>query len=278
MVYHSCVVALFPGRQWPVLPSLSTLGRHVNLNEGLNARSGGIFATLGRGQFGPECWVVSFMQKKSSQMLFSYWNALRGARSAPDRRDLDPTQIRDALANTFILQSEEDNSYTFRLAGSHLCSTYCRELKSRSFSQLWQAKDTDAIETLIRAVTDDHAVALVTFQGNTATGQHTKFETILMPLRHNGSTSSRILGAMTALDEPYWLGTQPIVEQKISGLRLIWPDDPAVTGANGNDTIVFPDSDTAMAGASGPVAVPARVFGFEARRYAHLAVIDGGRS
>lgn len=216
------------------------------------------------------------MQKKSSKLLFAYWNTLRGARSAPDRRDLDPTQIRDALANTFILQAEDDSSYAFRLAGSHLCTSYCRELKGRSFSGLWQAKDIDAIETLVRAVTDDHAVALVTFQGMTATGQSAKFETLLMPLRHNGSTSSRILGGMTALQEPYWLGTQPIVEQKITGLRLIWPDDPAVAGANGNDTIAFPEKDVAVA--SGPVAVPARVFGFEARRYAHLAVIDGGRS
>ena len=54
------------------------------------------------------------MQKKSSKLLFAYWNSLRGARSAPDRRDLDPTQIRDALANTFILQAEENGSYTFR--------------------------------------------------------------------------------------------------------------------------------------------------------------------
>lgn len=218
------------------------------------------------------------MQKKSSKLLFSYWNTLRGARSAPDRRDLDPTQIRDALAYTFILQAELDGRYTFRLAGSHLCSAYCRELKSRSFSALWQEKDIDAIETLIRAVTDDHAVALITFQGTTSTGQHTKFETILMPLRHNGSTSARILGGLTALDDPYWLGTQPIVEQRITGLRLIWPDDPAVTNANGNDTIAFPENDAAVAATAGPVAVPARVYGFEARRYAHLAVIDGGRS
>ncbi len=218
------------------------------------------------------------MQKKSSKLLFAYWNELRGSRSAPDRRDLDPTQIRDALAYTFILQAEDDGNYTFRLAGSHLCTTYCRELKARSFSALWQEKDIDAIETLIRAVTDDHAVALVTFQGNTASSQHTKFETILMPLRHNGSTSVRILGGMTALNEPYWLGTQPIIEQKITGLRLIWPDDPAVAGANGNDHIAFPDHDAALNAGTGPVAVPARVFGNDARRYAHLAVIDGGRS
>lgn len=218
------------------------------------------------------------MQKKSSKLLFEYWNDLRGARSAPDRRDLDPTRIRDALASTFILQAEEDGAYTFRLAGSHLCSAYCRELKARPFADLWHERDRDAIETLMRAVTDDHAVALITFQGTTSTGAQLKFETILMPLRHNGSTSARILGGLTGFEDPFWFGTQPIIEQRITGLRLIWPDDLELQGSNSDEPGVLADSDIAWVQNGGPASVPARVYGFEARRYAHLAVIDGGRS
>lgn len=215
------------------------------------------------------------MQKKSSKLLFDYWNGLRGSRSTPDRSDIDPTRIRDALANTFILEANEPEKFTFRLAGSHLCSTYCRELKSRSFDALWHDKDVDAMGTLIRAVTEDHAVALVTFQGNTAVGTSTKFEQILLPLRHNGVTNSRILGGLTALDAPYWLGVQPIVEQRITGLRLIWPDDGMhgfnATPADENQDVTWTEPE-AMA----PVA--AQVFGNTARRYAHLSVIDGGRN
>ena len=168
------------------------------------------------------------MQKTSTKTLYDYWNTLRGSRSAPDRRDIDPTRIRGALANTFILELNDDNEFDFRLAGSHLCAAYCRELKGRSFSGLWHERDRDAMDTLIRAVTEDHAVALVTFQGTTALHTKVQFETILLPLRHNGSTHTRLLGAMTALDEPYWLGVQPIMEQRITGLRLIWPDDIAL--------------------------------------------------
>ena len=32
------------------------------------------------------------MQKASTKALFDYWNALRGSRSARDRRDIDPTK------------------------------------------------------------------------------------------------------------------------------------------------------------------------------------------
>lgn len=218
------------------------------------------------------------MQKTSTKAIYQYWNGLRGSRSAPDRRDIDPTRIREALSNTFILELGEDNAFAFRLAGSHLCNAYCRELKSRSFSALWHERDKDAIETLVRAVTEDHAVALVTFQGSNAIHSKTAFETILMPLRHNGSTHARILGAMTALDTPYWLGVQPVVEQRITGLRLIWPDEVQADGAT-RDLVAAVGGDPSFAAPQGtPAAMPSVVYGRAARRYAHLAVIDGGRN
>lgn len=216
------------------------------------------------------------MKKTSTKTLYTYWNGLRGSRSAPDRKDIDPTRIREALANTFILERDDKEDFSFRLAGSHLCSTYARELKGRSFNALWHKRDIEAMGTLIRAVTEDHAVALVTFQGTTAFNTKTTFETILMPLRHNGSTETRLLGAMTALEDPYWLGVQPIIEQRITGLRLIWPDDTA--------TPDLPQAATATAigdvdygNLAAPAGVPTTIYGRSARRYAHLAVIEGGR-
>ena len=217
------------------------------------------------------------MQKHSTRTLYNYWNSLRGSRSAPDRKDIDPTRIREALANTFILELAEDDRFSFRLAGSHLCTSYCRELKGRSFSGLWHERDTDAMDTLIRAVTEDHAVALVTFQATTAVQTRVNFECILLPLRHNGTTHTRILGAMTAVDDPYWLGVQPITEQRVTGLRLIWPDDqlpsdaPQELASQVENDVAFSHAAPASAG------IPAVVFGRTARRYAHLAVIDGGR-
>lgn len=212
----------------------------------------------------------------STTSLYTYWNTIRASRSAPDRRDIDPTRIREALANTFILELDDNAKFAFRLAGSHLCTAYCRELKGRSFSALWHDRDSDAMDTLIRAVTEDHAVALVTFQGSTALQTKVNFEAILMPLRHNGSTHTRILGAMTALEEPYWLGVQPVLEQRITGLRLIWPDE-----ISAGDTVreVMSSVVNDVQFSPGPsAAMPTTIYGRTARRYAHLAVIDGGRS
>ena len=219
------------------------------------------------------------MQKSSTRTLYDYWNSLRGSRSAPDRREIDPTRIRGALGSTFILELNDRSEYDFRLAGSHICSVYARELKGRSFTRLWHPRDRDALETLIRAVTEDHAVALVTFQGVSAVNTRLQVETILLPVRHNGTTTDRMLGAMTAMDEPYWLGTQPIMEQRITGLRLIWPDDVSLEDM-ARDIAASVPRDFAADSPDGPVAptpMSATVFGRSARRYAHLAVIDGGR-
>lgn len=216
------------------------------------------------------------MQQRSTRTLYAYWNEIRGARSTPERRDIDPTKIRDALAHTFILESNDGVDFNFRLAGSHICASYCRELKARPFSALWALRDKDALETLMRAVTEDHAVALVTFEGATERGEKLSFEMALLPLRHNGVTSSRIMGGLTALDSPYWLGIHPIVDQRITGLRLIWPDDRDTASPQGYATAMLDDIAAAMNDT--PVSMPASVGGFSARRYAHLAVIDGGKN
>lgn len=221
------------------------------------------------------------MQKATTKALFDYWNALRGSRSAPDRRDIDPTRIRSALANTFILELNDEAGFDFRLAGSHICSTYARELKGRSFTRLWHERDRDAVDTLMRAVTEDHAAALVTFIGTTSVNTKITVETILLPLRHNGSTQSRVLGAMTAIDEPYWFGVQPVMEQRVSGLRLIWPDDVAQMQDRRESAMPIPPREESFfteALSAVPAPLSATVYGRTARRYAHLAVIDGGRS
>lgn len=216
------------------------------------------------------------MQQRSTRSLYAYWNEIRGARSTPERRDIDPTRIREALAYTFILESEDGLEFNFRLAGSHLCSAYCRELKSRPFASLWSGKDRDALDTLIRAVTEDHAVALVTFEATSDRGGKLGFETALFPLRHNGVTNNRIMGGLSALDTPYWLGIHPIVEQRITGLRLIWPDDHDTASNRELSANVFDDMSGGMNGLHMPI--PVTVAGTSARRYAHLAVIDGGKA
>ena len=70
----------------------------------------------------------------------------------------------------------------------------------------------------------DGAVGYGRFTACTRTDRHTGFEFVLLPLIHTGDTINRILGAITAIEAPFWLGAEPLIRQEIVELNLHWPD------------------------------------------------------
>ncbi|HAT87537.1 MAG TPA: hypothetical protein DCS30_17280, partial [Rhizobiales bacterium] len=165
------------------------------------------------------------MKHQVTRELYTYWDGLRGGRTAPERSDIDPAEIHAILGDTFILEYNDEDSQTFRLAGTRLCGSFCRELKGRNFLGLWKKEDLASIKILLTAVADDEAAAVIGFEGKTERDQTLEFETILLPLRHYGQPKTRILGAASPLDMPYWIGIWPLQELSVKSLRLIWPDE-----------------------------------------------------
>ncbi|HVY20573.1 MAG TPA: PAS domain-containing protein [Bauldia sp.] len=216
------------------------------------------------------------MKHSASRELFEYWNRVRGSDRAPHRGSIEPSDIRRVLADTFILEVADREHYQVRLAGTRVCSIYCRELKGTNFFDLFQADDRSAMQTLGAAVTEDGAAAVVTVEAKTARGQEVAAELILLPLRHShGSTFDRVLGSLAVLERPYWLGTEPVERQTIASLRLIWPDETPKYGRR--------RTDTPQKAAPRPVAVPGANAGIiqmplpNSRRHGHLFVLDGGK-
>lgn len=214
------------------------------------------------------------MKHQVTRELFTYWDGLRGGRTAPERSDIDPAEIHQILGDTFILEYENEAQLNFRLAGTRLCGAFCRELKGRNFLDLWQPEDLSSIKILLAAVADDEAAAVIGFTGESERGQQLEFESIILPLRHYGQPKSRILGAASPVDMPYWIGIWPLTKMSITSMRLIWPDErpafmrhpaPASVPNTAPTMSVLPDS-------LQQVAVSAE------RRIGHLTVIDGGRN
>jgi hypothetical protein len=188
------------------------------------------------------------MKHKSSQQLYEYWNRLRRDRIAPERSDIEPGDIRGVLGDTFILQANEENDVQFRLAGTRLCAAYGRELKGSDFLDLWTGEDRDAMSTLIDSVRDQATACVVGVAGSTLDGNSLPMELLLLPLLHQGQSSLRLLGAFSSWSHPFWIGDKPIVSQKISSMRLIWPTDtqtglrkvagePTLVAARGQDKV-----------------------------------------
>lgn len=213
------------------------------------------------------------MKHTVTQTLYSYWDSLRGARPAPNRSEVDPGEIRGILGDTFILEVNDITDVRFRLAGTRLCSAHCRELKGRDFLRGWNQKDREALESLITAVREDAAAAVIGINGHTERGQILQMEMLLVPLNVPGEGRVRILGCCTPMDKPYWLGLHPIMSQTINSLRLVWPDErPYFIDETTNLNPIVPRF-TAERMVMPPVALPQ---GAE-RKVGHLTVYSGGK-
>ncbi len=85
--------------------------------------------------------------------MLDYWNDRRSNRPAPDRADIDPAEIRQALGDTFMLAADFVDELRFRLAGTRVCALFGREIKGESFTALWSEDSRGQIDELIAAVT-----------------------------------------------------------------------------------------------------------------------------
>lgn len=218
------------------------------------------------------------MKHASTRQLYDYWQRLRGSRPAPDRTEIEPSDIRRILGDTFILEATADRDYRFRLAGTRVCALYGRELKSRSFLDLWTGKDRDTMATMLAAITQDAAAAVFGVAGRSAHERNLPCEVLMLPVRQRGEGWTRVIGSFVPMDDPYWIGIHPILSQSISSLRLIWPDErphfmrPMSPADEQHDVDLRPIP-TARSVPQGLGAM-AR----SSRRIGHLVVLDGGKS
>jgi len=198
------------------------------------------------------------MKHISSQAVYADWNEKRGDRSAPDRADIDPADIRRALGDTFMLAADFVDRWRFRLAGTRVCALFNREIKGEALTSLWREADQAAIEDLARTITQEKVGAVIGLTGRAADGAEVDLEMLLLPLAHSGHARIRALGVLAPLTPPFWLGSKPVAELHLNTLRHIGPEIEAfATGP-------------ALAPAQTPLADPPLA-------KAPLALRDGGR-
>ncbi len=162
------------------------------------------------------------MRHKTSKKIFTYWNNLRGARTAPERTEIEPSDIRDILDDTFIL--EVDHLYrtiSFRLAGTKLCSSYGRELKSVGYLGLWDEVDNLKIFDAVKQVYEYSKPMVIAHIAETENKQFLEYETLLLPLSNGSSQTVRILGTAAPTKNPSWIGIDPVINNRIKSVRSV---------------------------------------------------------
>ena len=203
------------------------------------------------------------MKHATSRELYEYWERIRGSARAPLRSAIEPSDIRKVLADTFILEVVNRETYQVRLAGTRICAAYGREIKGQNFLDLWTGEDRQAMATLAAAVCEDAAAAVLTLGWTTERERCLTAELLLLPLRQGDKGCDRILGSLAPFERPYWLGSEPVVRQPIASLRLVWPSERQNLKRRASDR---------------PQNGPAILFPIDqSRRRGHLFVLDGGK-
>lgn len=210
------------------------------------------------------------MKQDGSVQLFQYWNRLRGHRVAPKRTDIEPSDIKILLADTFILEKDARGEAVFRLAGTRLCATYGRELKGFSFPSLWRRQDQRLVARLAASVFNSKAVVVIAFEGQSCNDRTNPFELLLLPL-DGGLENQRCMGIVSPVEKPFWLGADPLREARIESVRVVDPDREPLFLKN-RPAIQVPDLAPSFS-ALGRDGLPAKA----GRRIRHLVVFDGGR-
>ncbi|MGV7033381.1 PAS domain-containing protein [Methylobacterium symbioticum] len=209
------------------------------------------------------------MKHQTSRSLHAYWDRLRGARSAPERAEIEPGEIRHILADSLILEIDMSRrSAQLRLAGTRVCALYGRELRGLPLGSLWQPGEppswTGAPHAeswrVVEIVANDMVGVVMGLRGLTALGESVDLELLLLPLRHRGRTHARMLGTLSAHQLPSWIGLRPLVRLETTSLRVLAGPALAVDDAPSLDRLPPPANDTA------PV------------RRGHLLVHLGGRA
>lgn len=161
------------------------------------------------------------MKHSATRELFAYWNDLRGERAAPERSEIDPSAIRDILADTFMLDVDLEQRFPFRLAGTRVNGLFDAEQEGRSFLDLWRGEERRNIAAILLTVAD--GACPVVAGGVTVTEGHEEsaVELLLLPLRHHAKTHSRILGLIKLTKKPTWLGLLPLGPITLRSLRII---------------------------------------------------------
>jgi hypothetical protein len=164
------------------------------------------------------------MRQHTSQLLYRYWNDVRGERMAPERFDIEPTRIAAILPETCILEQSDGGPCRFRLAGTRICDQYGYELRGTALVALATEADRLLIEEVLASITTQGAVGILELTAEAPDGRAALFEAVLLPLVHIDGAVSRYLGAISAIEAPAWLGAAVLTPGPLADHRLVWPD------------------------------------------------------
>lgn len=205
------------------------------------------------------------MRHKNSLAMFEYWNSRRGARPAPSRNEIEPSDIRLLLPHVFICEVNENADLIFRLAGTAICTMRGCELKASRLADLWAEDGARNALRIALAVAEHNTPVVLSIDALSESGRSAAFEMLLLPLTGPSDTTNRLIGIMSAVEPCWWLGHDPVIGLLTSGVRFLDPERDPIFLAN-RPEVKIP--------VNGMAEVKSRLASGKLRNF---IVLDGGR-
>lgn len=161
------------------------------------------------------------MRQAVTKDLYAYWNGLRGARAAPDRADINPSLIKHLLADAFLIEVDDDLEFPITLSGTRINSLWLSDQQGRRFLDLWRKADHRSVAAAILTAMDGATPIVAGAKIKTRQSPASDLELLLLPLRHFGRTHARLLGCLSPLSPPGWLGLTAAEPLELHSMRVI---------------------------------------------------------
>jgi hypothetical protein len=141
------------------------------------------------------------MKHPSSREFFAYWDDKRGTARAPDRNDIEPSALRDLLADIFVLSYDSDAGFPFRVAGTRVCALFGRDLKDASFAALFCDHARREIEKIVSVVAEETLPAIAGLTATAQAGGTAHLELLLLPFSTRAHTPISLTGLLAPFEK-----------------------------------------------------------------------------
>ena len=159
------------------------------------------------------------MKHPANREFFAYWDGKRGDARAPERSDIEPSAMRERLADIFVLSCEAGAGYPFRVAGTRVCALFGRDVKDQSFTSLFSAESRHEIEEITAVVAEETLPAIAGLTATSPHGTTTHLELLLLPFNNRAHTPISLTGMLAPFETSH--GT--LGELTLTSWRYIHP-------------------------------------------------------
>lgn len=129
--------------------------------------------------------------------IVDYWERKRQGRVAPLRKDIDPLELKQHLAQIFLVDAIGEDEFRFRLLGNEIVERYGRNSTGKTVRETY--KDMPEIARwctrMFQAVIEHKRPVLSRGSLHAVRKEYFSFETMSLPLSRDGERVDMIFGA-----------------------------------------------------------------------------------